>query len=203
MWQSVRWLRRKCRQLLGVQRARPQGACATGSCAQLDYRLPPSRLMQGNWLLLAPLPQTGGELGRAAVHLPGMGPSQFRCAGRRHVLDIGAGYFVTAHGQPCRTRTRGGCQGRNCPQLTEQQASQPCGCGAAAGLSCMRRRAYWHASCMSEKGGFAAVPPANCNNHGPCIVQDAAAGVLQRVDELTLDSSGRFVQAATGEVLPW
>ncbi|PRW05888.1 short-chain dehydrogenase isoform A [Chlorella sorokiniana] len=40
------------------------------------------------------------------------------------------------------------------------------------------------------------------SGHGPISVQEAAAGVLQRVDEITPDSSGRFVQAATGEALP-
>jgi hypothetical protein len=39
--------------------------------------------------------------------------------------------------------------------------------------------------------------------HGPISPQDAAAGVLQRLEELTLEQSGAFMQAATGETLPW
>lgn len=40
--------------------------------------------------------------------------------------------------------------------------------------------------------------------HGPHMVTppDAAAGLLARIDELTLSSSGRFLHA-NGEVLPW
>lgn len=32
---------------------------------------------------------------------------------------------------------------------------------------------------------------------------DAAAGVLARIDALTLETSGRFIHAGTGEELPW
>jgi len=33
--------------------------------------------------------------------------------------------------------------------------------------------------------------------------EEAARGLLERIDALTLETSGRFVHAGTGEVLPW
>ena len=56
-------------------------------------------------------------------------------------------------------------------------------------------RNYWAAV-----GPGAMAPSA----HGAVSPQAAAAaGVLQRIEELTLEGSGRFVQAASGEALPW
>lgn len=37
----------------------------------------------------------------------------------------------------------------------------------------------------------------------PVRMQDAAAAILQRVGELSVQTTGRFLQAATGEELPW
>ena len=47
------------------------------------------------------------------------------------------------------------------------------------------------------------MPLAKCTWCSHPALQDAAAGVLQRLDELTVETSGQFVQAATGEALPW
>ena len=44
----------------------------------------------------------------------------------------------------------------------------------------------------TEMTGGHGIPPA-----------DAAAGVLAQIDTLTLDASGRFTHAGTGEELPW
>lgn len=59
---------------------------------------------------------------------------------------------------------------------------------------------YWAAVATGGAAGTAGMAPSA---HGPISVQDAAAGVLARLDELQLGSTGRFLQAATGEELPW
>lgn len=41
------------------------------------------------------------------------------------------------------------------------------------------------------------------SNHGPIAASDAAAAILQRLEELGPEGSGGFVQGASGEALPW
>ena len=49
--------------------------------------------------------------------------------------------------------------------------------------------------------GDSTVQPATTSHGGPLTVQQSAASIVQRIDELTLQSTGSFIDAQSGERL--
>jgi hypothetical protein len=64
---------------------------------------------------------------------------------------------------------------------------------------------YWEAAHSGGDGSSEQGGPGGMavSAHGVISTEAAATGVLQRLDELRLEQTGQFVQATTGEVLPW
>lgn len=93
--------------------------------------------------------------------------------------------------------------------LLRSAARQPWGAQLLLPL-CRRRGVAWRCTDGWQQRMLARPAVKVRGNFGlkvqqlrPWLSQDAAAGVLQRLDELSPDTSGRFVQAATGEALLW
>ena len=51
------------------------------------------------------------------------------------------------------------------------------------------------------QAGDSSVQPATASHGGPLTVQQSAANILQRINELTLQSTGSFLDAQSGERL--
>ena len=52
-----------------------------------------------------------------------------------------------------------------------------------------------------QPGDSNSVQPATTSHGGPLTVQESAANIMQRIDDLTLQSTGCFVDAPSGERL--
>ncbi len=95
----------------------------------------------------------------------------------------------------------GGGGGGNGSANRDNSAEQ--GGGGAAGGSTSDACAAGSSSGGGGSAGSTGTQGRAPSAHGAISPPDCAAGILQRLDKLDLSTTGRFVQAATGEELPW